>query len=478
MACRKAAYNSLTEMSEYMEKQAEYAAAAKVKLEARIRNIWTPPDILEHCCIPWLADGTEVVGHRTNNHVTRGCSGGCGKEHPRITLDFVTKTNKGGTKGSIATLSHPLDPFVAYFGELCERGKATRIESSAYASEYSLHGFLQEHVEDLQKTDRFAYHLVKVSPTALTSSKRAHERVFEEQEELERMAKKVKTGSETHVTKSLLEQVLQICYNHGALLDHLDLLEISWMRLSGNRTMNNIAAMLAAERLRTTKLHFKPAILCESAGYRACAEPDDCQERIFSMKSSGDIGNFVSGKDEQVTWEKLQRAHACVPPLTKRYVKMALYLGAPSSEQTKSCQNLPENDCLFQQELEIGTYVFDILQITEEDIESECDNASEQTPSSKLTMKIYTGPSKLTKDANYWSNRKCTVSKLSVTLGFHHLLGIYARKKLPLAKKQMTEIKQKRPITRAEKDYVKAIAKAARDAPGNGERTFEGLTGW
>jgi hypothetical protein len=70
-----------------------------------------------------------------------------------------------------------------------------------------------------------------------------------------------------------------------------------------------------------------------------------------------------------------------------------------------------------------------------------------------------------------------SLSLEAVQFDFHNLIGVYVRKKLPIAKEQMQAIRSKRPVARLEKEYVKALAKAAREAPGNAS-AFEGMQGW
>ena len=62
----------------------------------------------------------------------------------------------------------------------------------------------------------------------------------------------------------------------------------------------------------------------------------------------------------------------------------------------------------------------------------------------------------------------------SLQFDFNDLLGIYVRKKLPVAKAKYQASQRKR---LAEKQYVKALAKAAREAPGNAN-AFQGMAGW
>lgn len=71
---------------------------------------------------------------------------------------------------------------------------------------------------------------------------------------------------------------------------------------------------------------------------------------------------------------------------------------------------------------------------------------------------------------------KGSFSIQQISFHFTHLLGIYVRKKLPLERVKMQD-RRDRPATRAEKQYVRALAKAAREAPGNA-RDFDGFEGW
>ena len=98
MACRKNAYRGLTEMSEYLEKQNEEQSRQQLEFDAEQRKIWTPPSLLERCCLQWLACGPHRMVRSGGNLAavtSRGCSGGCSKEHPKITLDFK---EEGGAK--------------------------------------------------------------------------------------------------------------------------------------------------------------------------------------------------------------------------------------------------------------------------------------------------------------------------------------------------------------------------------------------
>lgn len=489
MACRKAAYNALTEISEFMEKQAEHAAAAQAKLEAEQRQIWTPPSILCNCCIPWLSDGSEVVGHRTNHHVPKGCSGGCGRAHPRITLEF------DDVLGSTAVLSHALDPFVQHFEELCNLGLASRIQSDDLRHsddcdeikntgpppcnaqrKYQLKGFLLDHGDRLQRSTRFGYHLVKVSPLALSASRRAHDRHAEEKEELERCAKKrrIKAAGYSADERNLFERALQICYEQGSLLNHLNVLDISWMRLSGDRTLAKLAAKLAVTRTSQLRLTYCVSLHGtydhgEMISFFDGGNFNNVRCGPYSLRGLEERpGEFAPLADDQIiSWESSTEDVWLPDTFLAFFLRIRVRLDCMDPQYDYP----PEKDCLFQQPIEVGWYHIDLpIDFREETVPEGLHTVpSQQTPNSKVIVQVSPGG---------LSYRQGRLSIRLLIFQFRHLLGIYARKKLPLAKQHMMDTKKNRPLSRDEKNYVKAIAQAAREAPGSGERTFEGLYGW
>jgi hypothetical protein len=478
MACRKSAYNALMEMSEYVERQSEHASVARAKLEAEQRQIWTPAEILEKCCVLWLSDGSEVVGHRTNHHIAKGCSGGCGKDHPRVTLEFHE------TDGSTALLSHAFNPFVKHFEELCELGLASRMDvDDGEKPKYKLKGFLLCHDHRLRRSTRFGYHLVKVSPLSLAASRRAHDRQVEESEQRERCEKKRRIEAAAYSTneRNIFEQVLQICYENGSLLGHLNVLDISWMRLSGDRALMKLASQLASTRLRQLRLTYSASVRCLD-GVGNVHDPSSFFNAInvtscpLSLKNSEmRPGVFVPFAEHQIISWDFNYPNAKQREIFSSHVTLILRIkvrleGADHISMA-ILHELPEKDCMFQQPIEVGWYQLDLpINILEDRIpEGPFTISSQQTPCSKMTVEI--SPVGLNRGQGSLSLR-------SLSFGFQHLVGIYARKKLPLAKQRMLEIKKERPVLRAEKDYVMAVAKAAREAPGRGERTFLGLMGW
>lgn len=492
MACRKAAYNALTEMSEYMEKQAEHAALAKTRLETEQRRIWTPPMILDSCCIPWLSDGSEVVGHRTNHHVSKGCSGGCGKDHPRITLMF------DDTIGSSAEISHPLDPFSQYFEELCDQGLASRVnidgttrtdeprECSKHKRRiYRLNGFLNDHRERLRRSSCFGYHLVKVSPADMAASRRAHDRHVEQEDQLERYQKRRRLeGAPNHSNsqRNLLEGAMQICYDQGALLSNLDILDVAWMRLTGDRTLTKFAAKVASDRMRQLRLSYTALLLRtqndDEGSKKNCFEDQsfiNIRCGPFSLETLQERpGHFAPATSGQrIEWEHCGDAESLPSTVGPLVLRISVRLeGTDPISSTSLPGDAPEMDCLFDQPIEVGWYHIELPRdLSGEDSvpEGQMTIPSEQTSCSKVLVYV----------SSLGLSYRCgNLSLSSLSFDYRHLMGIYARRKLPLAKQEMMELKKKRPVTVAEKDYVRAVAKEARQAPGSGERTFVGLDGW
>jgi hypothetical protein len=444
----------------------------------------------------------------------KGCSGGCGKDHPRVVLDFapLVGTTTESTEVCSAVLSHPLDPFLQHFQELCKQGLAREkyekpsgswgfsivgdvpAKQTSSSRTYYLTGFLQGHVEKLKQSSRFGFHLVKVSPAALAASKRAHERQLEQEEELTRHAKKRRRTQVVGVDKNgdgfcmlkqddnapLFEQALQICYDNRSLADHLDVAEISWMRLCGNRTMAKIASQLAAIRLEQVCLAFSVLVKgkISSQSFARPGDENDSEGRIWIHReeyfpffeqymvigsrlpltpSPDNISMFIpEEQNQQFQWENENEEDDS--PHFRALIRVYLEGTNPLTAN----QEPPEKDCLFKKRLEIARFRID----------PEGHGLREGTHKSacgKFTYEV--------SPAGINAKGGCFTLK-SFEFGFHDLLGIYVRKKLPLAKQNMQDIKRERPITRVEREYVKAIAKAAREAPGGGERAFRGMLGW
>ncbi|CAB9520454.1 expressed unknown protein [Seminavis robusta] len=554
MACRKAAYRAMTELSEFMEAQQQEADAKQASLEAEQRRVWTPSAIFEQCCSQWLAYGPEISVHNNRgggiSNSSQGCSGVCGNAHPKITLDY--------SDGATAVLSHPLDPFLRYFDDLCQQGLASKTEtnkedgkpstgsttsSSLYS--YALSGFLDDHVTKLQQQQSmFGSHLVKVSSGALAASRRAKDQ-FLEQQELEREAKRRKTQGPA-ATTNLLDSVLQICYESGNLLEHLDVAEISWMRLCGNQTMAKFAARMATHRLhkqmklsysvlingRHTRVHEGhctqdevPDRLCKtgSQGPRFATwavayhvldtrmplvmqqpqpqsqQPDNNGTSTSATTKQSTATTFVPKQTQEFEWQAptFDGLHTSpggntqdVPESFRGYL-IRVFLEPPDDPK------LPETNCLFSTSgpLEVARVRVHSEMLQQEGIHTKeklvyrivsnnsnnCTSTATCEPGSTGT--ISTAPPAAAPVATESAkpttaqNNHNTLSVQSIQFTFTDLLGIYVRKKLPMAKRKFQEMKQQRPATRCEKEYVKGLAKAARDAPGRAA-AFQGMRGW
>lgn len=407
MACRKAAYRSMVEVSEWKEEQQAKANARLRQLREELQPIWTPKHIFERCCAQFIQYGSGVYQNSTAE-----CSGGCGKAHPRITLDFREKK-------SFVRLSHGLDPFLQYFEKLIDQGLATKNQNKDL--EYGLEGFLQDHIERLNSSKVIPKHMIQVSPAALAASRRAHERFLDQQGELEwHAAKRRKQASYAKTPTHLLESVFEICYLHN-LLEHLDLCEIAWMRLSGNPIVSKIAARMASARLEEVSLSF------------SVVEDENERDHQKLLKREEDDTNGV------LTFVP---SDFCVGlGLLNRSSTVRIYLKELCLPDPYGKSSIPEHDYLF--------------------------------PRGPLQIFEYQHRRDLTGHTNIGVYPN---GFFRVTLKFSDLLGIQVRRKLAVAKTKLQDIQSKRPATRGEKEYVKALAKEARMAPGNSlmYRHFEG----
>ena len=517
MACRKAAYRAMTELSEWMEEQQAQADAKFAAIQQEQRKLWTPSHVFEACCASWLAHGAEIPIHSSSKmtcavNSTQGCSGGCGKDHPRVTLDFSSSSSSSCHRDdhhndtqqqrsmqqprAIAIVSHPLDPFDNYFVSLCQEGLATPCpdydNNKDNQTRYYLTGFLSTHLEKMHKEAPFGSHLIKVSAMALSSSRRAHEHYLEHQE-LERQAKKRKLQSTTvpFSNAPLLESVLEICYNHQTLQQHLDLADISWMRTSC-KIMAKYAARLACLRMQQIQLDYS---VLGNPIYRDVDDVNELDEEGSVVRVNHNELHFgvlscrlplvllLDDKETPTT------PAVFVPQENKEFdiashgpFLVRVYL----DHKPTAIDTFPEWKVLFpnQQPLEVkrsfvdprvqsesmelvsSNMTFNIVSLDGQDSASLVLNGQPTTADSSNTSNQGT-----VSDLEQHEHRRGTCSLRSVTFDFNHLLGVYVRTKLPLAKRQLDDIKAKRPATAAEKNYVKALAKAAREAPQNA-RTF------
>lgn len=292
---RKAAYRAITELSEWMEGQRAQAEQALEAMKETQRSVWTPPELYDTCCPKWIAHGPEMGV--TNRQIqagvassSRGCNGGCGKEHPRIMLQWRGKKTH-------ATLSDALDPFVNYMEDLCQRGLAAKERPLVYAIDCFISEFLDQWKtplpppppkpsnersvsatkppppkQNMEMTSKlpssvpiFGIHLLRVPLADQDASKRAQWRhrglVRQRLENEQRQAKRL-CRRQPPVDDALFTQALEVCVQSG-LGQYLTIVDIAWMRLTLHPTMVRVAARLAKARLNSLKLSFQ-VLGCES----------------------------------------------------------------------------------------------------------------------------------------------------------------------------------------------------------------------
>ena len=359
----------------------------------------------------------------------------------------------------------------------------------------------------LRQDPKIGYHLVFVSPRDLAASRRAHEKHQLEEDEQRERTKRLKlmasangksktsngtcTDAESRLcSNSVLDDVLQICFEHRSLTSHLTMAEISWMRLCGNRSLANSAARLAGQRMRAARLTYSVLVMPRNpeikpnnriprleegsiklqeflstsliqeyivAGshrsLKASDKKNPClftplESNVFRCSTSNDrsttnnSSTIIENNDPRPQLEALQDR-----------VLIRLYLEDLSSDSTVK---VPERDCLGGHAMPIEVKRFQVDGIKEKA------EGTYNSPCDKLTYKVLKGGPEI------------EISVESIYVGFEDLLGIYARKKLPIAKKDMQTIRKNRPLKRSEKKYVKEIAKLAREMPRSNEPFLKG----
>lgn len=453
-------------MGAFMEKRRAEDARDQEDFEEEQRKYWTPPKLLEGCCVQWLGHGPELPSH--HSYVSaRGCSGGCLKAHPRITLAI-----EGGY--SCAKISHELDPFIRYFeNDLPGTTKPSPLN-------YRLPGFLSDHLETLKA--KFGSHLIKVSPQALSASERAQQRHLEH-EELERRAKRRKLSG-NYVGSNLLEIVLEICYNHS-LRDHLDIADVAWMRLSC-KAMGRIAARLARERMQQVRLTHSVLldgrsissiapdlpkegflITTECRQYKVAVAHQPLQQRAgcFSefqpqTQTQVEFDSGVISKDGTPQVDTSNPGYIEVPIRPQGYHGHCIrfYLDWKQSERDVFSNNNNNR-------LEVARHRIDPKDMLE----------GTQTSTRVASRAAYEVTSaRMETSPNGVMRFKGSFFVKSITFTFGDLMGIYVRKKLPMAKSKYLASQNKKPW---KKQYVKALAKAVREAPGSADE-FLGMAGW
>ncbi|CAB9525389.1 expressed unknown protein [Seminavis robusta] len=231
-------------------------------------EIWTPKSIFDDCCGKWLLDGNgypDPFGERERFRI--GCNGGCNRDHPVITLDFVGSAGDSTSGKTTASISHLLDPFLGYFERRVQEGTAALLTATSFKDKnpsgtrsYLLDGFLRENRSALGGSARdlgshgepaFKAHLIVVKPGALDRSDEVQKKLMEMEDVEERAAKRRGMNS-CSPDPDLLFDVMQICYENS-LCDHLDFVDLAHLRLTC-KAMGSVAARMAANRMSSIRL--------------------------------------------------------------------------------------------------------------------------------------------------------------------------------------------------------------------------------
>jgi len=432
-------------MSEHLEKQNVESARQQRAFEDEQRKIWTPTSLLEQCCLQWLSRGTYQMIRSGNNLASvthRGCSG-CSKAHPKINLDFV-----GGV--AMASISHELDPFKHFFKD---NPIVKTLEDQPV--KYQLNGMLSDHHKRIKQ--KFGAHLVSVEHRALSASQRAYEKQLE-QEEMQQAAKKRKVMGEA-APINLLESVLEICYNNS-IGEYLDVADIAWMRTSC-KSMGRIAARMARDRMRAIKLLY--------AAYSPTQESGSCVSKMNQLEiplsldmAAADLSVLCPGEPQKpIDWR------CCGDNDVSSIIRIEIYLNRDQSA-------IPERSILFgnhywHDDLEVARYQIDSRNFREE---GEVCKAQSNVQEENLIYRVTSFDLDESLPGITYSQGKINLQ--SIVFTFDDLLGVYVRMRLYKAKREysLSTIKKS-----ADKEYIKALAKAAREAPGDA-CSFRGMTGW
>jgi hypothetical protein len=236
------------------------------------RQIWTPSNIFNRCCVKWTADGNYSDDEFDEYSFRTGCHGPhhCRRDHPQITLSFDAES-----KVTTATISHRLDPFLAYFEARLANETAWPDPFLAYfeaclANEtawpqsettYQLDGYLRQNMTDLH-AQRFGSHLLKVAPGALEASDAAY--VQEEQERKDtntRATKRARIGSGGSTeTFDRMEEAMDIAVLHRLQQDlEVDPLALHCMRQT-SKMFHKTATAIAVRKIESLDLALTPLV--------------------------------------------------------------------------------------------------------------------------------------------------------------------------------------------------------------------------
>ena len=433
----------------------------------------------------------------------KGCSGACGREHPRIYLTWQSEEEK-----AMITLSHALDPFLTYLEDLVSRGVAKRTDSplifeiDCFVQEFlqqwdtplppprSMHkkqSTVTEHPASLPSSKFpnipiFGKHLVKVDAHSVEASFRS-ERAYKRRLQNEHEARRRCRQKGAPIEEDLLYQVLDICAQNS-LGQILDTVEIAWMRCTGHPAMVKIAARLAKLRLQASAMTVQflwHGVLCH--GFPSNV-PLRKRRRGHIHKRDGETETefLLAENDMQCMTFTALGSPETTPRLLPSDKCGFFSPSRPDNERieytlsTSTPQPKPNLIRVFLEcpdscrPVEVARYRLSGEDLSRDGI-IQVSATTSQSPSLFLQNRIV---HRREGDALGWTGY---LSIQQMRFDFGDLLGIHVRRKLPLAFSKLQEIQCQRPATRSERQYVKALAKAAREAPGTSS-DFEGYEGW
>ena len=238
----------------WVEEQRDINRRKFAQLLEQGRQIWTPRNVFNTCCVKWLIDGRRSSDAYLDEYNPRnGCSS-CNRHHPVITLGFDCESNS-----TTATLSHPLDPFLNYFDKLVAEGKAQRCTSTVY----KLDGYLRPNYTALESYSGFGRHLIKIEDGAMDVSDALQTTAIEEGERAKKRPRVNSNGVDEDDQKmppDMTREVMDVVMNERLNADlQNDPLSLYCMR-SVNKLFKNMAESIAAEKIKTLTLSITPLV--------------------------------------------------------------------------------------------------------------------------------------------------------------------------------------------------------------------------
>ena len=234
--------------------------------------IWTPAVLRNHCCLQWLANGRDPPPEAhlcfDGCPFTEGCrrGRGCDKAHPLIEMTFDRKTHK-----TMATLSHPLDPFVSCFDQILEEGKGALVVMDNDDSESKnnvfqprkcqLDGYLREilHGTHSHPALPFGEHLIHCSKNELADSDKFQKQELEQKDAEETTKKKQHQAACSPPSAELIEEALEICMENG-IEKHLDVVDIGMLRLASTPATVKVVEEMVSNRMKEVHLQCRTMV--------------------------------------------------------------------------------------------------------------------------------------------------------------------------------------------------------------------------